>query len=79
MYNFKYETESYYVYENNNRYSKNDCSRKESDMFITTLINSLNCTDCMFCDNCTDCYDCINVKNLHNGVKGIAFRKREYQ
>ena len=72
MYKFVEETDEFYIYENNNKYSKDLYSRQEADQAIKTIINSRNLLNCIKCIDssdssfCKGCFWCTESKNLLN-------------
>ena len=66
MYKFLKECDTYYHYENNNRYSKEHCTREQADVAVKTLIDCENCYDCKACENCYNCKACYDCRNCRH-------------
>jgi len=62
------ETKSYYIFENNNRYSKKHFTFDEAYIAVSTLTNCKDCTDCLLCKDCTSCTKCYESKDLDKCV-----------
>lgn len=56
------ENENYYIFENNNRFSKKYYTLDQAIFFNSTLKNCYNCIDCVYCENCENCINCKHCK-----------------
>ena len=71
------ETQDFYIFENNIKFSKHRYSKKQAECEAKKMINcfnctnSVNCNNCINCNNCEDCYSCINCFNCTNSVNCI--------
>jgi hypothetical protein len=66
------ETKEYFVFKNNNKFSKAKFSRAQAIHLSGTLINCKNminsaycvsCDDCELCIDCESCSSCLNLTN----------------
>ena len=86
------ETNKYYIFENNNRYSKEEYNIIDAIKCFETLRNCKNTTDCKFCENvngafgcefvinainCVNCSRCYDIANVYNVRRQNDCRKQE--
>jgi hypothetical protein len=63
------EDEQYYIFENNNKYSKNKYTKEEAIIANATLVDCTNCINCIKCYTCDDCDTCIDCYNCYSCYK----------
>ena len=56
----------YWIFENNNKYTKAVFSKEEATKYNKTLVNCSNCDNCIYCTNCSNCDNCIYCTNCSN-------------
>lgn len=54
------QTDEYWIFANNNKYSKSVFTIEDAIEFNATLVE---CYDCIDCFNCVECYDCIDCND----------------
>lgn len=59
------ETDEYYIFEGNLRYSKDIYSLEEAANDAKTMENCKDCTNCRDCKSCTMCEDCSHCSHCH--------------
>lgn len=64
----------YYVFDNNNCYSKDKFTYEQAKRSYGTLVNCENCIDCAWCIGCVDCVFCSNCTNSKNLVNCRAIK-----
>lgn len=66
------QDETYWIFENGNKYTKAYYSLEDAIDLNATLENCVDCIDCKGCNDCVDCidcdncYDCINCSKCHS-------------
>lgn len=75
------ETKLFYIFENNNKFSKNKFSLNQAKFYAKTLENCFNMVDCRycidsndlinssFCENCSFSVDLKEEQNIDNNFK----------